>query len=151
MEDRTQELTRLLPYIIRDKLRAYLGYVNDRLIDLALEEGVYDRVREVRSEVHLIFFLRLLYGYFVIGFQNYEQMLGFFEDKGVKGFQIGSTAYTRQSTVSLEWKQVTSELEKLVSETGIALHVKPTLSIDEVLRRIIRSLPNEMPNTEQIL
>jgi len=75
MENRTQELTRLLPYIVRDKLRYYLGYVNDRLIDLALEEGVYDRVREVRNEVDLIFLLRLLYGYFVVGFQNYEQML----------------------------------------------------------------------------
>jgi hypothetical protein len=148
MENRTQELIRLLPYIVRDKLRYYLGYVNDRLIDLALEEGVYDRVREVRNEVDLTFLLRLLYGYFVVGFHNYEQMLGFFENKGVRGFQIGSTVYARQSSISREWRQVADELERLVNEAGIALYVKPTLSIDEVLHRIIQSMPSETPNTE---
>lgn len=147
MENRAQELTHLLPYVVRDKLRYYLGYVNDRLIDLALEEGVYDRVSDVRDEVDLIFLIRFLYGYFVVGFQNYGQMLSFFENKGIKGFQIGSTVYTRQSSIYLEWRQVADELERLVNETNIALYIKPTLSIDNVLHRIIRSLPSETSDT----
>jgi hypothetical protein len=150
MENRAQDLIHLLPYSIRDKTRGYLGYVHDRLVDLALEEGVYDRIREITDKTDLIFLLRLLYGYFVLGFRNYEQMLGFFESKDVRGFKIGSTAYTRQSHIFLEWRQVADEIERLINEARITLYVKPTLSVDEVLHRIIDSLPNEAADVEHV-
>lgn len=143
MEDRTQYLIRLLPYAIRDKARGYLGYVHDRLVDLALEEGVYGRIKEIRGQVGLIFLLRLLYGYFVIGYRNYRQMLDFFEDKGVEGFQIGSAVYTRQSQTTFQWQEIAAELESLLADAGIASYVRPSLSVDEVLQRIIDSLPDE--------
>jgi hypothetical protein len=149
MEKSVQDLIRLLPYLIRDKAGNYLGYVRDRLIDLALEEGVHDRLMEIQGEADLIFFLRFLYGYFVVGYQNYEQMIEFFEDKGANGFQIGTTAYTRQSQISDEWRQVSGELERIVNEAGIALYVRPTLSVDEVLHRVINSLSDKIVGIEE--
>jgi len=149
MANRTQELASLLPYTVRDKFRYYLGYVHDRLIDMALEEGVYHRLKELRDEVDLIFLIRLLYGYFVVGFRNYEEMLGFFDKKGVKGFQIGSTVFNRQSPITFEWQRITDELENLVNRAGIAFYVRPTVSVDEVLRRIIRSLSDESVKAER--
>jgi hypothetical protein len=150
MENSAQDLIHLLPYLIRDKARDYLGYVRDRLIDLALEEGVYERVAEIQSEAELIFLLRFLYGYFVVGYQNYEQMLEFFEVKGANGFQIGTTAYTRQSQISDEWRQVSGHLESIVNEAGLALYVRPMLSVDDVLRQVLDSLPNVVTGTEEI-
>lgn len=149
MANRTQELAGLLPYTVRDKFRYYLGYVSDRLIDMALEEGVYHRLKELRDEVDLIFLVRLLYGYFVVGFRNYEEMLGFFDRKEVKGFQIGSTVFTRQSPITFEWQRITNELENLVNRAGMAFYVRPTVSVDEVLRRIIRSLSDESVKAER--
>jgi len=57
--EHTRELVGLLPYVMRDQVRYYLDYVNDRLIDLALESGLYSRVREIQKQVELIFVLRL--------------------------------------------------------------------------------------------
>ncbi len=142
MEIRVKELSRLLPYIVRDKMNYHLDYVNDRLIDIALEEGVYHRLREIRDQVELIFFVRLLYGYFVIGFQNYERMLAYFDSKGVQGFQIGSTAFTRQSPITRQWHEIAEELADYVREGGWSSFVAPGIPDIVVIRRIIDSLLN---------
>jgi hypothetical protein len=139
----TRELVGLLPYVMRDKVRYYLDYVNDRLIDLALESGLYSRVREIQKQVELIFVLRLLYGYFVIGFQNYERMLNYFETMEVDGFQIGSRVFSKRSPITSHWQQVANNIKRLVSETGTSQYVKPTMSTDMVLRQIIQSLPDK--------
>jgi hypothetical protein len=143
-----QELTRLLPYALRDKFQYHFDYVHDRLVDIAMEEGMHHRIKEYQDNVDLIFLLRLLYAYFVIGFHNHDQMLRFFESKQISGFQIGSTAFTRQSSITSEWREVAGELEALVRVTGLSLYVRPTLSIDEVLRRIVRNSPEDIAGTE---
>jgi hypothetical protein len=134
-----QELIVLLPYDVQDKLRRYLDFAHDRLIDIALEEHLYDRVATIRDDVDLVFLLRLLYGYFVVGFQNYDQMLHFFESKQVRGFQIGSTRFTRDNSLTYEWRQIASELESLIRQSNLGMYVRPTFSSDEVLRSILRA------------
>jgi hypothetical protein len=142
MARQVQELIQLLPYDVRDRFRYYLDYVHDTLADIAMEEGVYYRLKEIREEAELIFLLRLLYGYFVVGFQNYEQMLSYFESKQVRGFQIGRTAFTRTSPLTAQWQQVANDLERLVSTAELVPYVRPGTSVAEVLRRLIRSLPD---------
>ena len=44
------ELAKLLPYPIRDKLRYYLNYIQDRLIDIALEEGKYHIIKDIKEK-----------------------------------------------------------------------------------------------------
>jgi hypothetical protein len=139
MEVSINDLGAQLPYTVRDKLRYYLDYINDRLIDITLEEGVYDRLAEVRDQVELVFFLRLLYGYFVIGFRNYERMLNYLDAKEVNGFQIGSTTFTRQSNITRDWQEIARELDHLVNQTSIGLFVKPGMSVETVIRRLVRS------------
>ena len=145
METQVRELTQLLPYDVRDRFRYYLDYMHDMLTDIALEEGLYHRLKEIREEVELIFLLRLLYGYFVVGFQNYEQILDYFESKEVRGFQIGRTSFTRTSPLTAQWHQVANDLERLVSAADLASYVRPGTSVAEVLRRLIRSLPDTSP------
>ena len=140
MEASVGELTAQLPYAVRDKLRYYLDYVNDRLVDITLEEGVYDRLAEVRDRVELVFFLRLLYGYFVVGFRNYERMLNYLDGKEVNGFQIGSTTFTRHSSITRDWQEIAGDLEHLVNQTSIGPFVKPGMSVEMVIRRLLRSL-----------
>jgi len=148
MENRNIELISLLPYHVRDKFRHYLSYVHDRLIDIALEEGVYNRLEEFRSDVDFLFLLRLLYGYFVVGFQNYDQMLRFFEDKEISGFQIGSDTFIRHQPFSREWQEIANVLGGIVNEAGIEFYVRPTISIDQVLRQLIQTLPGNTSPSE---
>jgi hypothetical protein len=140
MEGNVRELGNQLPYAARDKLRYYLDYVNDRLVDITLEEGVYDRLAEIRTQVELVFFLRLLYGYFVIGFRNYERMLSYLDAKEIDGFQIGSTTFTRQSAITHDWREIARDLDHLVSQTTIGSFVKPGMSVEAVIRRLVHSL-----------
>ena len=137
MDTSVRELIWLLPYAIRDKVRYHLGYVNDRLIDIALEEGLYSRLGEVRDEVELIFLVRLLYGYFVIGFENYQRMLDYFAVKEVDGFQIGSMSFTRHSPITQQWREIAGELESYVNERGWAPFIAPGIPDAVVIRRII--------------
>ncbi len=141
MEVSIRELEKKLPYVVRDKARYYLDYVNDRLFEIALEEGVYDRLVEIRSEAEIIFLLRLLYSFFVIGFRNYDGMLDYLGSKDIDGFQIGRANFTRQSTITQHWQEVASELDHLVGTTRIASFVRPGLSVETVIRQIIQSLP----------
>lgn len=143
MAENTQELVALLPYVLREKFSYYRNYVNDRLIDLALEEGKYGRLKEIQGTVDFIFLLRLLYGYFVIGFRNYDQMLRYFGNKQVSGFQIGSTEFTRQSRITRQWQTVAGDLESLVNDSGLRSYVEPDNRIDNVLQRIIQSIPDD--------
>jgi hypothetical protein len=124
-------------------LATYRNYVNDRLIDLALEEGKHNRLKEIQSTVDFILLLRLLYSYFVIGFRNYDQMLSYFENKQVSGFQIGSTEFARQSPITRRWQSVAEDLENLVKDSRLRLYVEPDSTIDSVLRRIIQSVPDD--------
>jgi hypothetical protein len=148
MEVHIRELQKLLPYAVRDKFRYYLDYVNDRLIDIALEEGIYHRLPDVRPEVEVVFFLRLLYGYFVIGFHNYEKMLSYLDSKEIDGFQIGSTVFTKQSPITRHWSEVAHELERLVKQTSTASLVRPSMSIEAVIRQIVRALPGQTESRE---
>lgn len=142
MQAQTQELARLLPYNARDKFRYYLDYINDRLFDIALEEQVANRVNEIQAEVELIFFIRHLYKYFAVGYQNFAQALDFFEDKQAIGFRIGTRVFTRQSTLTMNWRQFVNELENLVDEAGLGRYARPNFSDDYVLRELIQSLPD---------
>lgn len=106
----TKELIALLPYNMRERSRGYMDFVNDTLYSVALEEGVYDRRGEVQYEVEMVFMLKLLYAYFVTGYQNFTQVLEFLEHRGADGFEIGSSSYRRNSDVTHDWERVVSEL-----------------------------------------
>lgn len=138
----TQELARLLPYNARDKFRYYLDYINDRLFDIALEERVVNRLNEIQQVVELVFFLRHLYKYFAVGYQNFSQALDFFEDKQATGFRIGTRVFTRQSSLTTNWSSLVSELEDLVDQAGLGRYVRLNFSDDFVLRELIQSLPD---------
>ena len=139
MTGKFRELETQLPYVIRDKLRYYLGFVHDRLFEVARLEDMEKQVSLVRGEVELIFLLRMLYGYFVIGYRNYAAMLSYFESMEVDGFQIGTTRFSPTSQITLDWRQLATSLEMLVKEDDIEQYVKPSLTTDEVIRRILRS------------
>ncbi len=142
MQAQTQELAQLLPYNARDKFRYYLDYINDQLFDIALEEQVANRLSEIQEEVELIFFIRHLYKYFAVGYQNFAQALDFFEDKQAIGFRIGTRVFTRQSTLTANWRLLVGELENLINEAGLGRYVRPNFSDDYVLRELIQSLPD---------
>jgi hypothetical protein len=149
MEDHVRELMSQLPYSVREKFRDYLGYVNDTLIDVALEEGMSHRLEQVRAQVELIFFLRLLYGYFVVGFRNYERMLAYLDSKEIDGFQIGRTAFTKRSPITYQWHEIARELEQLTLQSGLARFVRPTMSTEAVIREIMLSLPDNAGNKQR--
>jgi hypothetical protein len=134
-----RELETQLPYAIQEKLRYYLDFVHDRLFEVAKLEDMEKQVSLVRDEVELIFLLRMLYGYFVIGYRNYAAMLSYFESMEVDGFQIGTTEFSPKSQITLDWRQLATNLEMLVKEDRIEQYVKPSLSTDEVIRRILQS------------
>jgi hypothetical protein len=134
-----RELENQLPYTIREKLRYYLDFVHDRLFEVAKLEDVQSQVPLIRDEVELIFLLRMLYGYFVIGYRNYASMLEYFESMQVDGFQIGTTEFSSTSRITLDWRRLAASLATLIEESRIEQYVRPSLSTDEVIRRIIRS------------
>ena len=141
MRARTRDLVGLLPYEMRDKVGYYLNYVNDRLIDIADEEGKGDRITEIRDEFEIIFLLKLLYGHFVVGFQNYESLLDFFEAKNISGFTIGSSSFSRQNKVQSEqsldndWRTLQRDLLTLISNLGYTRYMR--VSVDTVIRDIV--------------
>jgi hypothetical protein len=143
MAEEIRRLEDLLPYSIRDRFRYYLGFVNDRLFEVAKLEGLEKHIPAIRDEVELIFLLRLLYGYFVIGYRNYTSMLNYFKGMQVEGFQIGTTEFASTSRITLEWRQLATGMERLLMESEVAQYVRPTLSTDEVIRRILRSRIDE--------
>ena len=141
MENRTQELVNQLPYAVHDKLVYYLNYVDARLADVVVEEKAPDKLlKQIRSEVEFMFLLRWLYGYFVVGFQNYERTLDYFENKKVNGFKIGSGTFNKQSPLTSQWERVANDFERLVRQPEVARYVLPKTSMDTVLRQIVRSI-----------
>lgn len=139
MVGKFRELESQLPYAIRDKLRYYLDFVHDRLFEVAKLEDMEKHISTVRGEVELVFLLRMLYGYFVVGYRNYAAMLDYFESMQVDGFQIGTTVFSASSPITLQWRRLATDLETLLTESEVAQYVRPTLSTDEVIRRILRS------------
>lgn len=140
MEEHLQQPIELLPYALRDSLRRYLAHVNDALIDILLEEGIYQRHAEVRPQVDLIFTVRFLYGYFAMGFRHLDGTLGFFERMGVDGFQIGSTVFTRRTAITSQWRDLVAELDRMILEEGIAEYVRSTMSITATIRDLLDRL-----------
>jgi hypothetical protein len=133
------DLENQLPYAVREKLRYYLDFVHDRLHEVAHIENKGELARSVRKEVDLVFLLRLLYGYFVVGYRNYAGVLHYFDSQEVDGFRIGTTDFTISSQITLEWRQLATDLETLLADGRIAQYVRPTMSTDEVIRRILQS------------
>jgi len=139
MNEQNKELIRLLPYEIRDKYRHYRDYVHDRLVDIAMEQQMLDRVAKVEERADLVFLLRLLQGYFVIGFRNYDQMLGYLQGKQVDGFQIGGTEFRRNSPITIQWQAIASELESIINRSTLRQYLQPFLSVDDVIRSLLQS------------
>ena len=139
MEERTRVLEGLLPYAVREKYRYYVDYMHDRVYEIALEERVEYRSRDVRSTVELVLLMRFLYGYFVLGFENYERMLEYLEGKQVRGFQIGRMTFAKTSFFSEDWRQVSTELKRLTAQSELREYIQPSLSSDEAIRRLLQS------------
>jgi hypothetical protein len=114
-----------------------MDFINDRLFDVATIENKRQIIPQVREEIEFVFLMRMLYGYFVIGQRNYQQMLEYFERMEVQGFQIGSTEFTQTSRFTREWQDLAREMESLVVENDLLRFVQPSIATDEVIRRVL--------------
>lgn len=139
MPSELSELERLLPYTIRDRWWYYRDFVRDRSFEIAKLDDMEEQRKSAERYIDLIFLLRMLYGYFVIGYQNYDATLSYFESRQVDGFQIGTTEFSGRSQITLDWQELVNSLKTLVRELGIGQYVEPSLSTDEVIRRILGS------------
>jgi hypothetical protein len=70
-------------------------------------------------------------------------MHGSVDSKDVEGFQVGSTAFTRGSSITREWREVARDLDQLVNQTSIGSFVKPGMSVQTVICQIVRSLSDQ--------
>lgn len=134
------DLVKLLPYALQDKIHYYYDFVKDRLFEVALIEKQSEVARRFEKDIELIFLLRLLYGYFVLGYRNYDASLRFFESLEVDGFQIGTTHYSRDNTITQEWSDLAEEIEILIRENQIERYMRPTIATDEIIRELLTQL-----------
>jgi hypothetical protein len=137
MTDNINYLIRDLPYTLQEKVRYYYDYVKDRLFEIAIIEDRQKITKHLEKELELIFLLRLLYGYIVLGYRNYEDSLQFFESLEIDGFQIGTTHYSRNTPITQEWLNLAEDIETLVRENQIERYMHSTLSTDEIIRELI--------------
>lgn len=134
------DLVKLLPYTLQEKTHYFYDFVKDRLFEVAVIEKLVGVARRFEKDIELIFLLRLLYGYFVLGYQNYDASLRFFESLNIDGFQIGTTHYSRDNTITREWFSLAEELEILMRENQIERYMRPTISTDEIIRELLTHL-----------
>ena len=139
MADTETNLVTLLPYALQDKVRYYFDFVKDRLFEVAIIEKRQEIARRFEKDIELIFLLRLLYGYFVLGYRNYDASLRFFESLNINGFQIGTTHYSRNVSITQEWFNLAEEIETLVRNNRVERYMQSTLSTDEVIRELLTS------------
>lgn len=139
MVENQMDLVQLLPYSLQDKLRYYYDFVKDRLFEVAITDKRQDIARHFEKDIELIFLMRLLYGYFVLGYRNYDASLHFFESLNINGFQIGTTHYSRNSLITQEWRNLAEGIETLVRENRIERFMRSTISTDEVIRELLIS------------
>lgn len=150
MRKETQQLIQLLPYNMRERARGYLDYVSDVLHEVALQEGVYPRRNEVQYEIEIIFLLKLIYAYFVTGYQNFDNVLRYIEGKGAQGFSIGSSTFSRQGDLVRNWQTVVRELNAIVREldtisgnqdtvnrSNLSQYVVTYGSVESIIRQIV--------------
>jgi hypothetical protein len=140
MEQNTRLLRRHLPWSIRKKLDYHMDYINEKLIDIALEEGKISQVDYYRETVEIIFFLRLLRSYFVTGYANYEGMLRFFQQKNIIGFQIGSHVFDQTSRLTVDWSGVATAFDSFVATLPISHYILSDSPDEAVLWKIVRDL-----------
>ena len=123
--------------MLQDKVHFYFDFVKDRLFEIAIIENRQEIAERFKKDIELIFLLRLLYGYFVLGYRNYDASLRFFEYLNINGFQIGTTHYSRNTPITQEWLNLAEEIETLVRENHIESYMLPTLSTDEIIRELL--------------
>ena len=133
-------LVKLLPYVLQDKVHYYFDFVKDRLFEVAHIEKQSEVAQRFEKDIELIFLLRLLYGYFVLGYRNYDAALSFFESLEVEGFQIGTTHYSRDNPITQEWSDLAEEIEVLIRENQIERYMRPTIGTDEIIRDLLIQL-----------
>jgi hypothetical protein len=137
MSENQTDPVKLLPYTLQDRVRYYYDFVKDRLFEVAVIERRQEIARRFENDFELIFLLRLLYGYFVLGYRNYDASLRFFESLNIDGFQIGTTHYSRDNTITQEWFNLAEDLETLVRENQIERYMRPAISTDEIIRELL--------------
>lgn len=150
MRKETQQLIQLLPYNMRERTRGYLDYVSDVLHEVSLQEGVYTRRNEVQYEIEVIFLLKLIYAFFVTGYQNFDSVLQYIEGKGARGFSIGSSSFSRQGNLANSWRTVVRELNAIVQEldtitttqeaatrSNFSRYVTTYGSVESIVRQIV--------------
>lgn len=146
MTDNQTELVTLLPYSLQDKVRYYFDFVKDRLFEVAIIEKRQKIARRFEKDIELIFVLRLLYGYFALGYRNYDASLHFFESLNINEFQIGTTNYSRNASITQEWFNLAEEIETLVRNNRVERYMQSALSIDEIIRELLTSFDEASQN-----
>ena len=137
MPENETDLVKLLPYALQDKVHYYYDFVKDRLFDIAVIENRLETAQRYEKDIELIFFLRLLYGYFVLGYRNYDDSLRFFEVLNINGFQIGTTHFSRNTPITREWLNLAEGIETLIQENQVESYMRPTISTDEIIRELL--------------
>ena len=149
MEQHIREFVSNFPYSIRDRIQRYIEFVDERLVDIALEEGVYQQISVIRGDIETIFFLRFIYGYYVVGQQNYDRMMNFLGAFQINGFQIGSSTFQRDSALDREWRELARGLEGIIDDSGVQRYVLARESIETIIRNYVANIDEGANNGEQ--
>jgi hypothetical protein len=134
------DLTGILPYLLQEKTRTYLDYVNDRLDDLLFLDKFENISQKQRNDILMVFFIRYIYGFITFGFSNLHNSLNFFEERKLVGFQIGSTYFSKDSEIISEWNELSNKLSEMIKKNHLEFYVKSQKSIDDLLVMLVFDL-----------
>jgi hypothetical protein len=142
------DLTKILPYLLQEKTRNYLDYVNDRLDDLQLLDKFENISQKQRNDILMVFFIRYIYDFITFGLSNFHNSLNFFEERKLVGFQIGSTNFSKDSEIISEWNELSKKLSELIKKNHLDFYVKSQNSIDDLLVRLVFDLNNKFSSDD---
>lgn len=145
MLEGTREVAELLPVEIFQDFSEYLKEINDSLVTIAseIQRPIND---DLVLEVELVFLIRFLQIHFLDSERNYLDLIQFFQDLGLSGFEYGGTFYdssenldaaNRQFGSYLDLReQLNRSLRQLIEDTNTA-NILNYQSDAQIIRRII--------------
>jgi hypothetical protein len=137
MRKETQQLIQLLPYNMRERTRGYLDYVSDVLHEVSLQEGVYARRNEVQYEIEIIFLLKLIYAYFVTGYQNFDNILQYIEGKGAQGLANSWRIVVRELNAIVQELDTIATTQEAATRSNFSRYITTYGSVESIVRQIV--------------
>lgn len=146
MLESTREVAELLPAEIFQHFSEYLEEINNSFVAIAseIQRPIND---ELILEIELVFLIRFLQIHFLDSERNYLDLIRFFQNLGLSGFEYSGTYYNssanldvvnRQSGSYLDLKErLNRSLRQLIQNTNTTYLLDYQSDI-EIIRRIIR-------------